>query len=175
MKKEVNAFEYAALIQEAMQHGGILLTTKAGEKVNTMTIGWGTLGVEWKKSIFTAYVRESRFTRQMLKQNGEFTINVPMNGSCSLEKLTYCGRVSGRDEDKIQKMDFHLVDADTVSVPAIRELPLTLECKVLFTQTQDPAVLPQEIQDVFYPVKDGKQDAHVAFYAEIQKAYILED
>ena len=70
MKKEVNAFEYASQIREAMQHGGILLTTKAGEKINTMTIGWGTLGVEWKKPIFTAYVRESRVTRQMLKQNG---------------------------------------------------------------------------------------------------------
>lgn len=175
MKKEINAFEYASQIRDAMQHGGILLTTKAGEKVNTMTIGWGTLGVEWKKPIFTAYVRESRFTRQMLEKNGEFTINVPLNGSCSIEKLTYCGRNSGREEDKIQKMGFHLVDADTVSVPAIRELPLTLECRVLFTQLQDPAALPQDIQDAFYPVKDGKQDAHVAFYAEILKAYILED
>ena len=175
MKKEINAFEYASLIRDAMQHGGILLTTKSGEKVNTMTIGWGTLGVEWKKPIFTAYIRESRYTREMLQKNGEFTVNIPLNGSCSGEKLLYCGRNSGREEDKIQKMGFHLEDSSCISVPAIRELPLTLECKVLFTQVQDPRTLPQEIQDSFYPVKDGKQDCHLAFYAEILKAYIIED
>ena len=175
MKKEIDAFDYAAMIKDAMQHGGILLTTKAGEKVNTMTIGWGTMGVEWKKPVFTAYIRESRYTREMLAENGEFTVNIPVNGSCSQEKLTHCGRISGRDEDKIEAMGFHLVDSELISVPAIRELPLTLECKVLYTQVQDPTVLPEEIQKNFYPFKDGKQDRHVAFYAEIVKAYLIQD
>ena len=175
MKKEINAFDYASLIREALQHGGVLLTTKAEDQVNTMTIGWATMGVEWKRPIFTVYVRESRYTREMLEKNGEFTVNVPLNASCPVEKLTHCGRASGRDEDKIQKMDFHLVDGETVSVPAIRELPLTIECKVLFSQVQDPKNLPEDIAAAFYPVKDGKQDRHIAFYAEIQKAYILEN
>ena len=174
MKKEINAFEYAAAIKEAMTHGGVLLTTKAGEKVNTMTIGWGTMGVEWRKPIFTAYIRESRFTKEMLDQNGEFTVNIPVNGSCSQEKLTYCGKISGRDKDKIKEMDFHLTESDEISVPGIRELPMTLECRVLFTQVQDPGLLPEDIQRNFYPVKDGKQDRHVAFYAEILKAYLIE-
>ena len=174
MKKEINAFEYAAAIKEAMQHGGILLTTKAEEKVNTMTIGWGTMGVEWRKPIFTVFIRESRFTREMLEKNGEFTINVPVGG-CDSQVLAHCGKYSGRDEDKIQAAGLHLVDSDCVSVPGIRELPLTLECKVLFSQVQDPKALPQDIQDRFYPVTDGKQDCHVAFYGEILKAYIIED
>ena len=175
MKKEVNALEYTALIAEAMTHGGVLLTTKAGEKVNTMTIGWGTIGVEWKKPIFAAYVRESRYTREMLGQNGEFTVNIPLNGSCSSEKLLFCGRKSGRDVDKIQDMDFHLVPSDCVSVPGIKELPLTLECRVLYTMVQDVKGMPQEVIDRFYPEGNGKPDLHVAFYAEILKAYRIED
>ena len=52
MKKEINAFDYAKEIVSSIGKG-ILLTTKSGEKVNTMTIGWGTLGVEWgdRKSV----------------------------------------------------------------------------------------------------------------------------
>ena len=46
MKKFVDPFEYAGVICKATKKG-ILLTTKAGEKVNTMTIGWGTIGIEW--------------------------------------------------------------------------------------------------------------------------------
>ena len=174
MKKEINAFDYAAYIMNAMQHGGVLLTTKAGDKINTMTIGWGTLGVEWKKNIFTAYIRESRYTRELLEKSGEFTINIPVNGSCEIDKLTYCGRMSGRNVDKIHAMGFHLEKGDTVSAPAICELPMTLECKVLYKKVQDPNLLPADIQTKFYPKKEEKQDCHIAFYAEILKAYILE-
>ena len=77
MKKFIDPFDYAGTICKATKKG-ILLTTKAGEKVNTMTIGWGTIGIEWGKPIFVGYVRESRYTREMLDQNGEFTVNVPM-------------------------------------------------------------------------------------------------
>ena len=42
----------------------VYITTKAGEKVNTMAIEWGTLGNLWAKPVFTAYVRDSRFTRE---------------------------------------------------------------------------------------------------------------
>ena len=175
MKKEINPFDFAEDIRSKMQHGGVLLTTKADNTVNTMTIGWGTIGVEWKKQIFTAYIRESRFTREQLEKNGEFTVNIPVNGGCSPSQLAYCGKVSGRDHDKIKDMNFTLCDSDLISAPGIKELPMTLECKVLFSQVQDPACMPQSIQDQFYPIKDGKQDAHVAFYAEILKAYIIED
>ena len=56
MKKQIEAFDWAGHICKAMKKG-ILLTTRCGEKVNTMTIGWGKLGIEWGKPIFIAYVR----------------------------------------------------------------------------------------------------------------------
>ena len=45
MKREINVFEHAGEILGAMRNGGMLLTTKLDDKVNTMTISWGTLGV----------------------------------------------------------------------------------------------------------------------------------
>ena len=68
MKRQIDVFDYAGHICKAMKPG-ILLTTKAGEKVNSMSIGWGTIGIQWNKPIFIAYVRETRFTKQMLEEN----------------------------------------------------------------------------------------------------------
>ena len=169
MKKYVNHFDYAGHICKSMSQG-ILLTTKSGEKVNTMTIGWGHIGIEWGKPIFVAYVRESRFTKQMLAENAEFTVNIPMEG---LDKkiLGYCGTKSGRDTDKIADLGLHLEEPDTITVPGIRELPLTLECKVLYTQEQDAAAIPGDILSRYYP---GEPDIHTVYYGEILSAYIIE-
>ena len=54
MKQQIDAFEYAGHICKAMKKG-ILLTTKKDETVNTMTIGWGKIGIEWNKPVFIAY------------------------------------------------------------------------------------------------------------------------
>ena len=76
MKREINVWDYAGKIMENIGNGA-LLTTKSGDCVNTMTIGWGTIGVEWKKPIFTVFVRESRYTKKLLEENPEFTVNIP--------------------------------------------------------------------------------------------------
>lgn len=174
MKKQVDAFDYAGLICKAIKKG-VLLTTKAGDTVNTMTIGWGKIGIEWNRPVFIAYVRETRYTKQLLEAAGEFTVNIPV-GDADSRILGYCGTKSGRDTDKIADLSLTLVDSDNVQVPGIRELPLTLECKVIYKQKQDLAQLPESITDRFYPVvdEDGFRDYHIAYYGEIVNAYLIE-
>lgn len=178
MKREINAFDYAGDICKAMKKG-ILITTKADGKVNTMTIGWGHIGIEWGKATFVAYVRESRHTKSMLDKCGEFTINVPI-GECDKTILGFCGTKSGRDTDKIAAMNLTLEEANVISVPGIRELPLTLECKVIYKQEQDLSALPEAILDRYYPQNvpgdnpGSNRDAHTAYYGEIVSAYIIE-
>ena len=130
MKKKIEVFDYAATILNAVKKG-VLLTTKANGKVNTMSISWGALGIEWNKPIFTTYVREGRYTRELLDANGEFTVNVPLEGS-DASLIGKCGTVSGRDVDKIAANGLTLVDGEAVSVPGIKEYPLTLECRVTY-------------------------------------------
>lgn len=174
MKKSINAFDYAGDICKSMKPG-ILLTTKAGDKVNTMTIGWGHIGIEWGKPIFVAYVRETRFTRQMLERCGEFTVNVPY-GNVDTKILGYCGTKSGRNVDKIKEGNLTLEESDVISVPGIKELPLTLECKVIYKQKQDLSAMPADVIDHHYPADStGFQDYHYAFYGEIVNAYLITD
>ena len=153
---------------------GILLTTQSGDRVNTMTIGWGTVGVQWGKPIFIAFVRESRYTKQLLEENGEFTVNVPLD---AVEKniLAVCGTKSGRDTDKIAQLGLTLEAGETVNVPAIKQLPLTLECKVIYQQDQEPSAIFPEY-DARYYAKGSRNvgDYHTAYYGEITAAYIVE-
>ena len=168
MKKTVDVFDYAGDICKALKKG-VLLTTKAGGKVNTMTIGWGHIGVIWGRPVFIAYVRQSRHTKAMLEENGEFTVNVPM-GDLEGNILGICGTKSGRDMDKIQALGLHLEEPETISVPGIRELPLTLECKVIYKQDQILANIPEDIQARYYP----QGDHHTVYYGQILNSYIVE-
>lgn len=172
MKKTVDVFDYSNRICNAMKKG-VLLTTASGEKVNTMTIGWGHIGVEWGKNIFVAYVRESRYTRTLLDETGEFTINIPLDDIHS-KTLGYCGTKSGRDCNKIRDMGLTLEEPRSISVPGIREFPLTLECKALFRQVQNPDLLPSDIIERFYPADTANfRDAHIAYYGEILDSYLI--
>lgn len=174
MKQNINVWEYAPQILQAVGNG-ILLTTQADGQVDTMTIGWGHLGVEWYKPIFIAYVRQSRHTKSLLDKNPEFTVNIPL-GSADKEIIRVCGTQSGRNTDKVQKLNLTLVPGETVAVPGIKEMPLTLECKVIYKQDQVLSALSQEDREHFYKAgtpNDG--DFHTAYYGEITAAYILQD
>ena len=167
MKEFVDVFDYAGQICKAMKKG-ILLTTRDGEQVNTMTIGWGTLGIEWGKPIFVAYVRESRYTREILDKTGEFTVNIPIE-QVESAIIGHCGKYSGRDHDKIAELRLTLEQPDKIAVPGICQLPLTLECKVLFRNIQDESSLPEPLRSRYYP--GNPADFHIAYYAEIVSSY----
>lgn len=171
MKKKVNVFEYAGQICEAMK-SGILLTTGNGHTPNTMTIGWGSIGIEWGKPVFTAYVRDSRYTRELLDQNGEFTVNIPL-GKADKTAISLCGTKSGREVDKIRELGLTPEEPEVISIPGIREFPLTLECRVIFRNIQDESRLPENIQSRYYSAINAK-DYHIAYYGEILNAYIIE-
>ena len=175
MKKYIDLWEYAGQILEQVGNGA-LVTTRADGRVNTMTIGWGTLGIEWKKTLFTVFVRQSRFTRELLEKSGEFTVNVPLAGSDVKNILGVCGSRSGRDLDKLAELGLTPVQPDVIGVPGIRELPLTLECRVVYKQDQDLSALDEDKRLHYYkPGSRDDGDFHTAYYGEVLAAYIIED
>lgn len=169
-RREIDPAEYADAIHEMLRRG-IFLTSKAGDKVNTMVIGWGHIGRIWEKDVFVAYVRRNRYTHELLDANPEFTVNVPVHGF-DPKAFAICGTKSGRDMDKIKEAGLTLAEPQAVSVPAIKEYPLTLECRIIYREEQDASKLPEEIIRKFYSVE--KED-HISYYGEIKAAYILEE
>ncbi|MBR2825696.1 MAG: flavin reductase family protein [Solobacterium sp.] len=177
-RKYIDYKEYSQTIIQALPKG-ILLTTKVEDKVNSMVIGWGTIGIIWGRPIFITYVREGRYTRELLDKSLEFTINTPLTEDVS-NALRICGTQSGKKIDKIKECSFTLLDGERVSVPAIQEFPLTLECKVLYRQPQVLENIPEEIrvraypQDVDSSNPGANKDFHICYYGEIVNAYIVE-
>ena len=106
MKEKINVFEYGKEILEALKNG-ILITTKFKDKVNTMSVSWGALGIEWAKPVFTVYVREHRYTKYLLDNNPEFTVNIPL-GDFNKKIIGIAGTKSGRDTDKIKDIGLTL-------------------------------------------------------------------
>ena len=174
MKKEVNVWDYAGRIMEATGTG-ILMTTAADGEKDTMVIGWGHIGVIWGKPVFVAYVRESRHTKSLVDKNGEFTVNTPL---APIDKniIAVCGTKSGRDMDKFAELGLQTEEGLTVSVPGIRQLPLTLECKVIYKQDQEPSAIERSCDEHYYAKGTPNEgDYHTAYYGLVTKAYIIED
>jgi flavin reductase (DIM6/NTAB) family NADH-FMN oxidoreductase RutF len=177
-RRKLSLSEAAALAAQTLPKG-ILLTTAADGKVNSMVIGWGTVGVNWGRPVFAAYVRTGRYSRKLLDRNPEFTVNIPI-GDPDKNVIAVCGGKSGRDLDKLAACGLHTVPGTEINVPAIREFPVTLECRVLYRQEQDPSRLPGDLSARYYPqdresaFAGSNRDPHVTYFGEIVDAYVLE-
>lgn len=73
-----------------------------------------------------------------------------------------------------------LESPEVISVPAIKEIPLTLECRIIYKQKQDSDAITEENKRKFHPQNIdslspmANKDFHTAFYGEIVRAYIIE-
>ena len=173
MKEKINVFDYAEQLNKTLIHG-ILLNTR-GDRFNSMVIGWGHLGTIWNLPTFTVYVRQSRFTKPLLDETREFTVSAPVSGRLSEGVFRICGTQSGRDVDKEKAAHLTLVDADVIRTPGIKEVPLTLECRVLYQQDQVPGSIPEEIRERFYSHGADDGDYHTAYIGQIVSAYIIRE
>jgi flavin reductase (DIM6/NTAB) family NADH-FMN oxidoreductase RutF len=147
---------------------GVFMTTKVGNKVNTMTIAWGGINIVWNKSLFVAYVRYSRDTYNMVDETNEFTISVPLNKDMKKE-LSFCGTKSGRDYDKIKECNLNVVDSRTINTPILADCELHYECKEIYKQAMEPSNLLKSVKERYY----NSNDFHVIFYGEILDSYLI--
>ncbi len=146
---------------------GVFITTRAQDgTTNTMTVAWGHIGVIWGRPVFIAYVRYSRYTYDVLLNAEDYTINVPAEGTMK-EALKIAGTKSGRDIDKFKEANLTLQPARKVKSPIIAECALQYECKMIYQQSQEPALIDEKIKERYYP----NHDTHIMFYGEIVDSY----
>ena len=105
----------------------VLVTTGDMEKNNILTVAWcGILSTHPARAYIS--VRPSRHSYGMLKETGEFVINL------TTEKLVratdYAGVFTGAKVDKFEKCHLTRVESKVVAPPTIAESPMALECRV---------------------------------------------
>ncbi len=161
-KKIVDYRDYIAKTLSAFDENRVLLVTQGKEgPPNVMAIGWGTIGIVWRRPVFCVLVRPSRYTYQLIHETGEFTVNVVP--SHLKEVVEYCGTMSGRDHDKFREKQLTPVRSARGKVPIIKECVLHFDCQVLAKNDLLPPEMADSVKSRFYP----KGDFHRVFYGEI--------
>ena len=91
----------------------LLITAGDEKKHNTMTASWGGVGVLWGKIMVATSYRPAPSTKDFVDCQDVFTIT--FFGENCREALALCGKVSGRDGDKIKEAGLtpYFVDGTT--------------------------------------------------------------
>jgi len=160
--------DYMAVAESAMHRikEGAFLTARAGDALNTMTIGWAAVGYVWRKPIFMVAVRDSRHTFGIMERAADFTVSVPMTDM--KDAIMFCGTKSGRDRDKFKECGLGLLGPRKVVTPVIHTPGVHFECRIVFKAAMDPVHLAPQCQ-ALYPQKDY----HTLYFGEIVDCYEL--
>ena len=133
----------------------MLISAEREGKVNTMTASWGMMGVFWGKNVVTVGIRPQRFTKEFVDAGEFFTLTF-FDGERK-EEMGYLGKVSGRDEDKISKVGFHVVKTDEEQ-PTFEEGKMVFVCKKIYSDMIDPKqFIDSSLDERWYPQKDYHQ------------------
>ena len=117
----------------------VMVTVGDMENSNIITIGWtGILSTIPPRTYIS--VRPERYSYKLLKQTGEFVINLTTANQAKV--VDYVGIYTGAKVDKFKECRLTKTASKEVSAPTIAECPLALECRVV-------EVIPMGTHDVF--------------------------
>lgn len=140
-----------------------LITAKNENKVNTMTASWGALGHLWNKDIIIAFIRPQRYTKQFVDQSEAFTLSFFEDHH---KELSYLGTKSGKDEDKIAHVNFHITEIE--NLPTFEEAKDVFLIKKLYVgKFEKDNFLYSDLYDKNYP----NHDLHYIYIGEITGVY----
>ena len=105
----------------------VLVSAKSGAQENLLAIAWCGIVCSEPPTVAVS-VRPSRFTSQLIKNSGEFVINIPSEKL--LDEIDKAGSISGAETDKFELLKLRKENSDVVSAPSISECLVSLECKV---------------------------------------------
>lgn len=143
----------------------MLVTAESGQKINMMTASWGGLGEMWKRPVAYIVVRPMRFTKTLI--DASETLSLCFFDKKYRKELSYCGKASGRNEDKIAATGFHV--AHSADVPYFEESRMVLVCKKLFAEAfTEECFIERELIPKNYPMRDF----HTLYILEIQKVLV---
>lgn len=148
-----------------------LVTAGNSDTLGTMTINWGGSGFIWKKHVIFMVIRESRNTLVQLKKHPEFSIS--MFDSSYREKLTFCGRNSGRDVDKVINCGFTPCFYGEAKIPYFNEAHTVILCRQIYRSLMNESDFidgtDSPLWETFYNTGAHTGDKHNLIIASVDK------
>ena len=131
------------------------------EKSGVFTVAWtGIINSTPPKTYIS--VRPSRHSYQMIKESGEFVIN--LTTEALVRATDSCGVLTGAKVDKFAKFGLTKEKAQEVNAPLIGESPLCLECRVTDVVplgTHDMFIADIVAMDIEESLVDGDGKLHL--------------
>ncbi len=118
IKIENNAFVYPMPM--------VLAGAMVDYKPNFMAVGW-VARVNFQPPMIGIALGKTHYTNEGIHKAQAFSVNIP--GMEVIEKVDYCGLVTGKKTDKSKVFDVFY--GEPPKVPMIRECPLCMECKLV--------------------------------------------
>ncbi len=161
--KKIEANEIKGNPVQLIGKDWMLITAGEKEHFNTMTAAWGGIGFLWNKAVVYCFVRPQRHTFKFTEKHDFFSLSFFDN--TYKDVLQYCGKVSGRDENKVEKSDLHPIE--TANTIAFEEARLIIECKTLYKDwIKEEAFQQNELLSNY-----KEKDYHMMYIAEITAVY----
>ena len=134
----------------------------AGE-YNAMTVAWGFVGAMWNRPMAIAAVRPTRHTFGFMNRYSTWTL-------CAFpasfrEDLSYLGKASGRDGDKVARTGLDPTASRVVAAPSFVQAELIIECRTMYVNEITPEGMKDAAVDRHYD-----NDYHHMYYGEIVAA-----
>jgi flavin reductase (DIM6/NTAB) family NADH-FMN oxidoreductase RutF len=162
-RKEIKIGDFKTEIFNLWSKQWLLLTSGEIEhdSFNCMTVAWGSIGCMWNKPFVQVVVRPTRYTYNFMERFDTFTL-AGFEEDYKKE-LGYLGRVSGKDENKIEKSGLTPTPSLLVKCPSYKEAELMIECKKIYSSR----FTPQEFLDPAIATNYPAKDYHAVFFGEI--------
>ncbi len=165
--REINIKEVKENFVKLIADDWFLIGAKKDDKTNMMTASWGMIGNLWNKPVMNVYVRPSRYTYEFIDNADTF--------SCSFfdesykKQLTFCGRNSGRDINKVKECNFN--EEIIENAPVYKQAKLTIICRKIAKYDLNPEQFIDETIQVNYK----NNDYHRVYTGEILKVLVNEE
>jgi len=145
---------------------GIAIVSEANGKANATSSHFGGVGRLWNKNVAYIFVRESRYTVELLDNSETFSACFfDMEAKANKQILKILDALSGRNEDKLAECKITLAHA--MDVPYIDEANFLILCKKLAKVHITPnSILENDIMEKFYAGKHAG-DNHIMYIGEI--------
>ena len=140
---------------------------------NSMTIEWGSLGVAFKKPIFTVYVKPDRYTYEVMEKSDIFTVNFIERKL--MKKFAVYGTKSGKDINKEEEAGTHIKFMDKGGI-TFDEAVEVYVCKKMAKSVIDEKSMDPYIKELYRNnVKVYRTEVpHVLYIGEIIAHYVRE-
>ena len=160
MWKPVHPETWNDSVFKAIGKDWMLITAGNIQHFNTMTASWGGFGILWNRPVATIYVRPTRFTDSFVRRYGGFTLS--FFNEEHREALNVCGRLSGRDVDKVSVSGLTPTKLKDGQV-AFTQARLVFNCKKLYAD----GIKAQNFLDKGIEKHYPNRDYHHVYIAEI--------